>query len=53
VRSPVHLDIPAPDPLPVQPLRDPRPQPLEPVQAIAPRIQDVAPPKAPVELKPN
>jgi protein TonB len=53
VRSPVHLDIPAPDPLPVQPLRDPRPQPLEPVQAIAPPIQDVAPPKAPVELKPN
>jgi protein TonB len=55
VRPPVYIDVPAPDPLPIQPLRDAPPPPFQPVETIAPppAMRDVGPPKTPVELKPN
>lgn len=55
VRPPIHLDLPTPEPLPVQPPRDPTPAPFQPIESItSPRPAiDPAPLKAPVTISPN
>jgi protein TonB len=55
IRPPVAIDAPTPDPLPVEPSRDPRPAPFQPIEAITPPKLSIepAPPKPPVALSPN
>jgi periplasmic protein TonB len=55
LRPPVHLDVPTPDPRPVEPPHDPHPEPVKPIGTIAPPpvLQDIAPAKPPLALSPN
>lgn len=56
VRPPVHIDVPTPDPLPIEPAPKPSLAPSQPGETISPTgliIEPAPPPKTPVAISPN